>query len=168
MWNSKRNFNKKQCIFPRSRLRFTQNSGSKVDTAPPFSWSSPRCSKCTRGSRPARVAASAPAPAPARGLRPCAGRALGLGRIPGLQNPRATGGGNKDGPCQPLSGFLTMWRPHCQAGIGDMSPIPYDQNLLVSVAKSAVFRGKGRGRITFRPQKRKGTNARTFSIWKGV
>ena len=48
--------------------------------------------------------------------------------------PRARDGGNKDDPVHHWTASVALWRPHCQAGIDDMSPIPYDQISLFPVA----------------------------------
>ena len=40
-------------------------------------------------------------------------------------NPRATGGGHKDGSDRHGAASVALWRPHCEAAIGPQRPIPY-------------------------------------------
>ena len=64
-----------------------------------------------------------------RGLRGCS-------RIrSGLEEPHATGGGNKDADAHHWAVILALWRSHCQARIGLQRSIVYYHKLLFSVAR---------------------------------
>ena len=54
-------------------------------------------------------------------------------RLGFVAGPRATAGGNKDGPVHHRVASAALWRSHCEAGISDMSPIPCCQNRLCPV-----------------------------------
>ena len=45
--------------------------------------------------------------------------------------------GNQDGSAHHCAARVALWRAHCRAGIGVMTPIPYYHNLLFSVALGA-------------------------------
>ena len=43
--------------------------------------------------------------------------------------PRATDGGNTNESVHHWNASVPVWRAHCEAGIGDMPPIPYHQKI---------------------------------------
>ena len=54
--------------------------------------------------------------------------------------PRATDGWNKDDSAHHWEVSVAVWKSHCEAGIGVITPIPYHQNMLFSVARGVCYR----------------------------